>query len=54
MQKIDGEVELLDLDVVQDDDYQSPEIFELGSLEKVQAYYTGNYYDGPQSSYWYS
>jgi hypothetical protein len=53
MQKINGEVELLDLDVILEGDYASPEIFELGSLDKVESFYQGNYVDGPQSPYYY-
>lgn len=34
--------------------YRQPQIYSLGSLDKVQAYYTGTSYDGPNSWYWYS
>ncbi len=33
--------------------YRRPEIYSLGSLEQVQAYYHGRFRDGPRSSYWY-
>lgn len=33
--------------------YRQPEVYSLGSLEKVQSYYDGYYSDGPSSSYWY-
>jgi len=33
--------------------YHKPEVYSLGSLEKVQAYYHGFYTDGDGSSYWY-
>lgn len=34
--------------------YAKPQVFDLGAMEKVQAYYTGSYRDGPNSSYWYN
>lgn len=34
--------------------YRQPEVFSLGSLEKVQAYYKQPHYDGPNSWYTYS
>lgn len=34
--------------------YAKPQLFDLGAMEKVQAYYTGAYRDGPNSSYWYN
>jgi hypothetical protein len=33
--------------------YHKPELFSLGSVEQIQSYYTGHYYDGPNSWYWY-
>lgn len=33
--------------------YNKPEVTLLGSLEQVQAYYHGYYYDGPRSYYYY-
>lgn len=34
-------------------DYHEPRIHSLGYLEQVESYYNGNYYDGPNSYYWY-
>jgi hypothetical protein len=34
--------------------YRKPEIYSLGSLEQVQAYYEGNMVDGPDSVYYYN
>jgi hypothetical protein len=33
--------------------YRQPEVYSLGSLEQVQSYYEGSYYDGPNSWYYY-
>ncbi len=33
--------------------YRQPEVYSLGSLEKVQSYYEGPYYDGPSYTYYY-
>lgn len=33
--------------------YRQPQVHSFGSLEQVQSYYNGSYYDGPESSYWY-
>jgi hypothetical protein len=34
--------------------YRQPEIYSLGSLEQVQAYYEGNMVDGPDTAYYYN
>lgn len=34
--------------------YRQPEVYSLGSLEQVQAYYDGERLDGPSPAYYYS
>ena len=34
--------------------YHAPRITVLGSLDRVQAYYTGTYWDGPNSWLYYN
>ena len=33
--------------------YHEPIVYSLGSVEKIESYYNGSYYDGPNSSYYY-
>jgi hypothetical protein len=34
--------------------YRKPEVYSLGSLDRVQAYYQGNMVDGPDSTLYYN
>jgi hypothetical protein len=34
--------------------YRKPEVYALGTLEQIQAYYEGNMVDGPDTAYYYN
>ncbi|MBH8566120.1 hypothetical protein I8748_28850 [Nostoc sp. CENA67] len=55
-QNLESSIELLRQQAKNDKrlPYRQPEIYSLGSLEQVQAFYRGTLVDGPNSAYYYS